>query len=190
MQSSTKWDKANKVIDHIGKMIGRNRILVSLFLGILFWFLSKPTILSVTAGIPFVILGEAIRTWSSGHIRKNQELATTGPYAFTRNPLYLGNGVMGLGFVLMARSGWLLFLFILCFILIYRFTIRREEEKLSAKFGPQFTLYAESVPRFFPRLTAWRQAETAFDWGLVLKHREHRTWLGIAAVLVLIIARM
>lgn len=178
------------MIDKIGKIISHNRILVSLLLGGAFWFFSTPTFFSIAIGFPFVILGEAIRTWSSGHIRKNQELATTGPYAFTRNPLYLGNGVMGFGFVLMARSAWLLLLFIFCFILIYRFTIRREEEKLSAKFGFQFALYSESVPRFFPRLRAWRQPEAAFNWGLVVKHREHRTWLGILVVLVLMIIRV
>lgn len=179
-----------KRVNRIGAIVSRNRIAVSLLWGGAFWFFSKPTLFSIAAGFPLVVLGEAIRTWSSGHIRKNQELAVTGPYALTRNPLYLGNGVMGLGFALMARSGWLLLLFVLCFTLIYRFTIRREEEKLSAMFGPQFALYAESVPRFFPRLSAWRQAETAFDWGLVLKHREHRTWLGIVVVLALMIVRM
>jgi protein-S-isoprenylcysteine O-methyltransferase Ste14 len=174
----------------MGAFVSKNRIVVSLFLGGAFLFLSKPTLFSIAACFPLVVLGEAIRTWSSGHIRKNRELAMTGPYAFTRNPLYLGNGVMGLGFALMARNWGLLLLFILCFTLIYRFTIQREEEKLSAMFGPQFALYAQSVPRFFPRLSAWRQVETAFDWGLVLKHREHRTWLGIVVVLALMMIRM
>lgn len=190
MPSSTRWDSVGKIIGNIGAIVSRNRIIVSLLLGVALWFLSKPTPLSIAAGAPFVILGEAIRTWSSGHIRKNQALATTGPYAFTRNPLYLGSGMMGFGFILMGRSWSLLLLFLMFFTLIYRFTILREEEKLSARFGPQFAAYAASVPRFFPRLSAWRRTETAFDWGLVLKHREHRTWLGIVVVLVLMVVRM
>ncbi|WP_168059318.1 methyltransferase family protein [Candidatus Manganitrophus noduliformans] len=179
-----------KIIGSIGAIVSRNRIIVSLLLGGALWFLSRPTLLSIAAGAPFVILGEAIRTWSSGHIRKNQELATTGPYAFTRNPLYLGSGMMGFGFILMGRSWGLLLLFLMFFALIYHFTILREEEKLSARFGSQFSAYAESVPRFFPRWSAWRQVETGFDWGLVLKHREHRTWLGIVVILALMMIRM
>ena len=185
MQSFIRWERVKNVIGKLEKMVGRNRIIVSLLIGAGLWFLSKPTFVSIALGVPFVLLGEAIRIWSSGYIRKNQELATTGPYALTRNPLYLGNGIMGFGFVLMGRSLLLLFLFFVFFAFIYRSTIRREEAKLSAIFGPQFAQYVEAVPRFFPRWSGWRGAEADFDWRLVLKHREHRTWLGILLLLLL-----
>lgn len=172
-------------IGEVGTILGRNRIVVSLLIGGAFWFLSKPTFLSIAAGVPFVLLGEAIRIWSSGYIRKNEELATTGPYALTRNPLYLGNGIMGFGFVLMGRDLSLIFFFFVFFTLIYRSTIQREEARLSAKFGERFAEYVAAVPRFFPRWTGWRKSEIDFDWKLVLKHREHRTWLGILLLLLL-----
>ncbi|WDT81042.1 MAG: isoprenylcysteine carboxylmethyltransferase family protein [Candidatus Manganitrophus sp.] len=137
-------------IGEVGTILGRNRIVVSLLIGGAFWFLSKPTFLSIAVGVPFVLLGEAIRIWSSGYIRKNEELATTGPYALTRNPLYLGNGIMGFGFVLMGRDLSLIFFFFVFFTLIYRSTIQREEARLSAKFGERFAEYVAAVPRFPP----------------------------------------
>lgn len=173
----------------LSKLVGRNRIVTSLLLGAAFWFFARPSFASIMAGIPFVLLGEAIRTWSSGYIRKNQELATAGPYALTRNPLYLGNGVMGFGFVVMGRSWALLLLFLFAFAFIYRSTIRQEEERLSAKFGERFSEYVKAVPRFFPRWR-WPSAGGGFDWSLVMKHREHRTWLGILVVLVLMMIKV
>lgn len=174
----------------LSKLVGRNRIVTSLLLGAAFWFFARPTLASIAAGVPFVLLGEAIRTWSSGYIRKNQELATTGPYALTRNPLYLGNGVLGFGFVVMGRSWVFLLLFLAAFSFIYRSTIRQEEERLSAKFGERFSEYVTTVPRFFPRWRGWRSERGSFDWDLVMKHREHRTWLGILVVLALMIMKV
>ncbi|TAK05883.1 MAG: isoprenylcysteine carboxylmethyltransferase family protein [Candidatus Manganitrophaceae bacterium] len=174
----------------LSKLVGKNRIVTSLLLGMAFWFFARPSFVSIAAGAPFVLLGEAIRTWSSGYIRKNQELATTGPYAFTRNPLYLGNGVMGFGFVVMGRSGVLLGLFLFAFAFIYRSTIRQEEERLLEKFGERFSEYVRTVPRFFPHWPGWPSAEGRFDWGLVMKHREHRTWLGILVVLALMMIKV
>ncbi|MBI3802816.1 MAG: isoprenylcysteine carboxylmethyltransferase family protein [Nitrospirae bacterium] len=174
----------------LSKLVGKNRIVTSLLMGAAFWFFARPSFVSIAAGIPFVLLGEAIRVWSSGYIRKNQELATTGPYAFTRNPLYLGNGVLGFGFVVMGRSWVLLLLFLFGFAFIYRSTIRQEEERLAARFGERFSAYVTTVPRFFPR---WRRGASeagSFDWGLVMKHREHRTWLGILVMLVLMIIKV
>ncbi|MBI5096501.1 MAG: isoprenylcysteine carboxylmethyltransferase family protein [Nitrospirae bacterium] len=133
-----------------------------------------------------------IRTWASGFIKKDKELAQEGPYALTRNPLYLGNFLIGLGFSIMACIPILLTLFLLAFSLIYIFTIRNEEKSLSAKFGDTYSAYKSRVPVFFPLriIPDQRDFSLNFDWQLIWKHREHHTWLGIFGCLIIFILKL
>jgi protein-S-isoprenylcysteine O-methyltransferase Ste14 len=169
------------------------RILISFVLSVMLFLIARPTFGSTLAGLPLIFLGEGIRTWSSGVIRKNNELATEGPYQYTRNPLYLGSFSLGLGFSLMTAQWWVPLVFSGIFYGIYRPTIREEEATLRMKFGPQFEQYRSRVPCFFPG--PWTAHETSkaprvFDWGLVVKHREYQTWLGIAAGILMMIWKM
>src|SRR3990167_3853358 len=103
-------------------------------------------------GAPVILTGEAIRIWSHGYLRKAKQLATNGPYAFVRNPLYLGNFLIGLGFCLIIWHPAIALIFTLGFFPVYWVTVRGEEQRLAYKFGDAYADYLRQVPRFFPRL--------------------------------------
>ena len=125
-------------------------------------------------------------------MRKNEALATSGPYAYTRNPLYLGSLLIGIGFAIAARSWWVGIVLVMMFFAIYLPVIRGEENFLRGKF-PEFDEYAHSVPRMFPRLWPRRGAEESsggFSFELYRKHREYNALLGALAMLAAVIAKM
>jgi len=112
---------------------------------------ARPHLMSLLVGLPLAVLGLAVRASAAGHIRKNEVLATTGPYRFTRNPLYLGSAILALGLVVAADS-WLLAVIALAMLIgVYLPVIRREEQYLSQRFGADFDAYAARVPRLWPR---------------------------------------
>lgn len=170
--------------------VSHNRIAVSFTLGLVFIILSKPRPLSIIIGLPIIILGESFRTLSSGYIKKNSSISMGGPYSITRNPLYVGNLLIGLGFVIVANRPILVPLFLILFGFIYHATIEEEEKNLRQRFGTEFSAYMASVPRFFPRFWQWKRGEEYFNWSLVIKHREHITWLGIGSGILLLTAKM
>jgi protein-S-isoprenylcysteine O-methyltransferase Ste14 len=127
--------------------------------------------------------GLAIRAWASGHIQKNVRLATTGPYAFTRNPLYFGSFLLGLGFTIAAGRWVLAALFGALFLGIYLPVMRVEANDLAKTFRDEYIRYASSVPLFLPRLTPHRSTpleNVSFDRKLYLKYREYRAAVGLA----------
>ena len=168
------------MIDRLRHFVGTHRIVTSMVLAAGLWFLARPALPSILAGFPLILVGEGIRTWASGQIEKNKRLAREGPYALTRNPLYLGHFFLGLGFCVMAGRWLVSVIFLPTFAFIYSATIRAEEETLQKLFGREFEAYRSSVPRFFPR---FRSGPTGgrFRWDLVRKHREFNTWIGIGA---------
>ncbi len=181
-------------------IIGRQRIILSFIAGLSFIYFATPTLTAILIGAPFILLGEAIRTWASGFIKKDKELAQEGPYALTRNPLYLGNFFIGLGFSLMANNLVLLFLFLKIFSIVYIITIRNEDKSLLEKFGDAYLAYKSKVPVFFPfkiiPLSPPLQKGSEgglksfnFDWQLVKRHRENHTWVGIAGCLIIFILK-
>ena len=182
----------NKPLDFLRRLIGRNRIILSIVIGSIFLYLATPTRTAILTGVPFILLGETVRTWASGFIKKDRELAQGGPYALTRNPLYLGNFLIGVGFSIMANNPALLILFLTVFAVIYGFTIKNEERSLLNKFGDTYLDYKRRVPVFFPRLGHVKSAIRGldFDWQLVKRHREHHTWLGIAGCFVVFILKV
>ena len=176
------------MIARLRDFVSRHRITTSAVFGGALLALAAPTPRSLALGLPLVLLGEALRTWSSGYIRKDHALATDGPYSLTRNPLYLGNFILGLGFCVMAHRWSVVFVFLLVFALIYDATIEDEERKLLKRFGDAFIAYCREVPRFFPRLSGWRGAP--FRWALVRQHREFRTWAAVAGAVAVVIFKM
>jgi protein-S-isoprenylcysteine O-methyltransferase Ste14 len=156
------------------------------------WF-ARPTWPWVFAGSVFVVAGLAVRAAASGHIRKNAELATTGPYAYTRNPLYLGSILMAAGFVLAARNLWIALATILMFMIIYLPVIRAEEIYLRSTFAG-YDEYAVRVPRFFPRLGRRRSVAPDISEGysreLYMRHREYNAALGAALMMGTLILKM
>ncbi len=176
------------MIERVRVLVSHHRIATSAVLASALWMLARPGLFSMLAGVPVVLMGEAIRTWSSGQIDKNKALATEGPYALTRNPLYLGNFFLGLGFSIMAGRWVVPVIFLPLFAFVYRATIRDEEETLMRLFGREFDAYRLSVPRFFPRLPSGPLGGQ-FEWSLVKKHREYNTWIGIGIGIVLMLIK-
>jgi protein-S-isoprenylcysteine O-methyltransferase Ste14 len=160
------------------------------------WF-ARPAAAWVAVGCMFVIAGLAIRAAASGHIRKNRELTTTGPYAYTRNPLYLGSVLIAAGFVIAARNPWIAVAALLMFLAIYVPVIRAEETYLRGAF-PGYADYAAHVPTLFPRLAAYRREDDApgvesrdrFSPELYLRHREYQAALGSALMVGALILKM
>jgi hypothetical protein len=148
----------------------------------LFVLLAKPRFISLVIGGAVSVPGLAIRAWASGHIRKNANLATSGPYAYTRNPLYLGSFLLGLGFTI--GSGWwpLSLLFAALFLGIYLPVMRVESVTLAEVFRDSYQRYAREVPLFFPRFRPYPDDDaeaTRFDGSLYLRYREYRAALGL-----------
>ena len=151
-----------------------HRIVATAPIAILLIVFAEPTPLLLLAGGALVVLGEAGRMWSSGHIDKNRELATAGPYAHTRNPLYVANLLLLLGFCFMSGHLWVTVLALLAFAMIYRPVIREEAEHMDKLFGDAYRRWSKEVPLFFPRLMAAKNAVGSFSWPLVIQHREHK----------------
>src|SRR6266851_5369259 len=131
----------------------RIRVPLGFLFAVLYFWLARPTWRSMALGAIGVVAGLLIRALASGHVHKNEALATSGPYGHTRNPLYLGSLIMGLGFCAAARSWWVGVAQVVMFVAIYLPVIRDEEVFLRRKF-PEFEAYARRVPRMLPRLGA------------------------------------
>ena len=165
----------------------RWRVPLGFVCAAVFIVLARPDRRSLAVGGAVALVGLLIRAWASGHIRKNARLAVSGPYAHTRNPLYLGSFVLGLGFTVAASSGVLLFvllgsLFASLFLGIYWPVMRVESATLAEMFGEEYRRYAAAVPLLFPRLTPYRAgggAEVKFDPSLYMRYREYRAALGL-----------
>ncbi len=178
-QSMTEWSKVAR----------RIRVPLGFLFAVLYFWLARPTWRSLALGALLVIPGLLVRALASGHVRKNESLATSGPYAYTRNPLYLGSLLMGLGFAIAARSWSVGIVLLVMFFAIYLPVIRDEEIFLRQKF-PEFEEYARRVPRMFPRLTsASSPASAGFSLDLYLKHREYNALLGVLGMTAALIVK-
>ncbi len=167
----------------------RIRVPLGFAFAALYLWLARPTLRSVLIGASLVIPGLVIRALASGHLQKNEQLATGGPYAFTRNPLYLGSLILSVGFALAARSWWILAGIVLLFFVIYLPVIRGEEGFLRERF-PQFDEYAREVPSLFPRVSRFSQRSGSFSWELYWKHREYNATLGSAAIVAALVVKL
>jgi protein-S-isoprenylcysteine O-methyltransferase Ste14 len=170
----------------------RIRVPLGFLFAMLYFWLARPTWRSIAFGAIVIVPGLLTRALASGHVRKNEALATSGPYAYTRNPLYLGSLLIGVGFAVAARSWWVGVVLVVMFFAIYLPVIRDEENFLRGKFL-EFDQYARRVPRMFPRL--WRRSsaeETSggFSMDLYLKHREYNALLGALALVAALILKM
>jgi protein-S-isoprenylcysteine O-methyltransferase Ste14 len=167
----------------------RIRVPLGFAFAVLYLWLARPTVRSILFGAVLVIAGLAIRGLASGHLQKNEQLATGGPYAYTRNPLYLGSLILAVGFALAARSWWIAGGIVLLFFVIYLPVIRSEENFLRERF-PQFDEYAREVPSLLPRLTRFGKRSGEFSWDLYWKHREYNATLGAAAIMAVLLAKL
>jgi len=154
----------------------RLRVPAGFVLLIAFAWLSQPSKLSMAAGLPISLLGLLLRAWAAGHLAKNQDLATSGPFAYVRNPLYLGTLVTAAGLAIAAREFWLALLFAAVFIGVYLPAIELEEQHLRRIF-PGYSAYATRIHRFLP-LAKWPSAQGDFSWPLYLRNEEYKALAG------------
>jgi protein-S-isoprenylcysteine O-methyltransferase Ste14 len=150
-----------------------------------------PAMTVVAWSLLLVLPGVWLRAYASGYVKKNAELAVTGPYAHTRNPLYLGSMMMAAGFVVALESWMLAVVLAAGFAIIYIPTIASEENFLRSAF-PNFEAYCKQVPRILPRLTpahmpaqpsgdaTGQTSAGSFSLALYLKHREYNAAIGAA----------
>ena len=141
-----------------------------------FLWLSQPSAHSLVWGLPVAAAGLWLRAWAAGHLAKNITLATGGPYAHLRNPLYAGTLLVAVGLVVASRRVELAVLFALVFGLVYLPVIELEEQHLRNLF-PEYAAYAERVPVLWPRLGA-QYGAARFSWRLYRKNQEYQALAG------------
>ncbi|MGC2111965.1 MAG: isoprenylcysteine carboxylmethyltransferase family protein [Candidatus Korobacteraceae bacterium] len=158
------------------------------FAGLYIWR-ARPNWQSVSMGFVLAALGLLIRALASGQVKKDRELTTTGPYAYVRNPLYLGSILLGVGFVVAARDLWLAVALLLYFVVVYVPVIRAEQTYLGSQF-PDYAEYQRSVPSLLPRRLWFSGAAAGFSRELYFRHREYNALLGAAAMLAVLIVKI
>ena len=167
----------------------RSRVPLGFAFAALYFWLAKPTVTSLVVGAAVVVPGLVVRTLASGHVQKNEMLTTSGPYAYTRNPLYVGSLVLALGFAIAARSWWVAAAMALIFLAIYLPVIRSEETFLRERFA-EFAEYARHVPRLLPRLTPFGNGKSEFSRDLYRQHREYNAIIGAVAMVAALVAKL
>ncbi len=174
------------------------------YLGILVLiYYSQMTPLSLAVGLVPIIAGQALRVWAAGHLVKNKRLTTTGPYAYVRNPLYLGAITIVIGFCIVGMPPWdltysvrnprvwLYLLFIAAFFLYYMpRKMKIEGDRLRVIYGDDYDRYDAAVPDMIPRLTPYRSGDdTRWSWRQTVDNSEHGTIMSLGIGLALMIGR-
>jgi len=167
----------------------RIRVPLGFAFAVLYVWLAKPTAKFLLIGLALGTPGILLRALASGHVRKNEALATSGPYAYTRNPLYLGSLIISVGFAVAARSWWIAGAMVVFFVTVYIPVIRGEEKYLRSHF-PEFEEYANEVPRLLPRLNSGTGEKGSFSWELYTQHREYNVVIGAMVVLAVLLGKM
>lgn len=180
------------------KIARRVRVPLGFVVAAAFLWLASPTWITMAESLILVIPGLWLRAYASGYVRKNAELTVTGPYAHTRNPLYLGSMLIAFGFA-GASGSWIIAIALaILFAIIYIPTIQGEEAYLRAHF-PGFDVYARAVPRLLPRVTAAQitigqpadpEDRGRFSPALYWQHREYNSLMGAAAIYLALAIRL
>jgi protein-S-isoprenylcysteine O-methyltransferase Ste14 len=167
-----------------------------IFAAVFLW-LARPSWRTMVASLALVLPGLWLRAYASGYVKKNAELTTTGPYAYTRNPLYLGSMLIAFGFAAAAWNLAIVVALAVLFAAIYIPTIQSEEIYLRGRF-PGFEAYARAVPRLLPvplpKHGAGQPEDVAdagsFSAELYLRHREYNSVMGAAAIYLALAVRL
>jgi protein-S-isoprenylcysteine O-methyltransferase Ste14 len=166
----------------------RYRVAIGWAAALAVLYLATPTPRTLTAGVLPALAGLLLRGVAAGTIRKGEELACSGPYAFTRNPLYLGSSLLTLGFAIMSGSLPAAGLLVGISAVVYPRIIRNEERELEAQYGDRFLAFRRRVPRFLPRTIGPGMAET-FSFRLFLENGEYNATLGFLGAAGLLAAK-
>jgi hypothetical protein len=176
----------------------RWRVRMGYPVAIVYWLLAVPTPRSILWGGIIAAFGLIIRGVASGYLRKYEHLATDGPYAYTRNPLYFGSAFVAAGFIFAGRSWWAGGIVAAYFAIFYYAVMRNEESDLRARYGKAFDGYEARVPLFFPKIAAANPSElpvavtsqAQFSWSQYRRNREYQAFLGTLAGLGIVSLRM
>ncbi len=171
----------------LADFFARWRVRLGYFLAIVLLLLARPTPKTILLGGIVGLFGLLIRAYAAGYLHKQKILTITGPYAYTRNPLYFGSSFLAIGAAIAMCSWTGGILLVVYFALVYSFVMRREERELRGQHPSSFDAYAASVPLFFPRLFAQKQpgeASGAFAWAQYKKNHEYEATVGFVLLLV------
>jgi protein-S-isoprenylcysteine O-methyltransferase Ste14 len=175
--------------DTWSRVARRIRVPLGFIFTIVYVWLARPTKTSLITGALVMLPGLVLRGLASGHVQKDKQLTTSGPYAYTRNPLYLGSLMLAAGFAIAARSWWIVAIMLAMFAVIYIPVIAGEERYLRQTF-PDYDDYSRHVPRMLPRLTPYRSAQTAYSSARYWKHREYEASIGCVVVLAVLVVKL
>ena len=172
----------------------RVRVPSGILLGLIFIIFSQPTPKRLVGGLVIALAGLSIRAWAAGSLAKNQRLATGGPYAYVRNPLYLGSLLAGTGYCLAGGRWWFAVLLAAFFGALYWPVVQREETHLRELFPEEYPKYASSVPAFLPCLGASCRlsgdaesgSENGFSWELYWKNREYEAFVAFLIIAIIL----
>ena len=163
------------------RLLARWRVFLGfVFAAIVVW-LATPTPRSLLIGAAIAIAGESIRVWAAGHLEKSKEVTQSGPYRYTRHPLYLGSSLIGIGMAVAANNMLVVVIVAAYLLLTFTAAMRSEEAHLREKFGDAYDAYAEK--RAAPMI---RQ----FSWSRAVGNREHHTIVGLLSGLLLLVGKM
>jgi protein-S-isoprenylcysteine O-methyltransferase Ste14 len=164
----------------------RWRVRVGYPVGIAAFCFARPQWKWLLCGAGIAICGLVLRGYAAGHLRKGKELAVSGPYGFTRNPLYLGSVLLAAGFSVASHS-WISTLLLAAYLAVfYPVVIRKEQEELKLLYGVAFVDYASRVPAFWPRLSPAVVSTERFSWPLYKKNREYEASIGLAVAITIL----
>ncbi len=153
---------------------------------------ANPSVASCLVGFMFVLAGEALRVWATGHLRKNEELTTSGPYAHLQSPLYLGSFIIGTGMCIMARNP---VIWVLMSIIFFTSYIPRKQERewgrLEKMFGEEFLKYKKAVRYFMPTMEPYPEgAKHLWSFAMIIENTEHQTAAAVLFIGFLIVIRL
>lgn len=167
-------------MERLARVLARRRVTLGFVFAIAVLYLASPSRASLLAGAAIGVVGEAIRIWAAGHLEKSREVTTSGPYRFTRHPLYLGSSIMALGIAVGCRSIVVAVLVFVYMAATIGAAIRMEEAFLRARFGDAYDAYAQDrAPR----------VERRFSFDRAWRNKEYRALLGLVVTLLLLAVR-
>jgi protein-S-isoprenylcysteine O-methyltransferase Ste14 len=171
------------------ELAARARVPLGFVLVVVYAVFARPTWNCFAAGVALAAVGLLLRAWATGHLDKNRDLCTGGPYSHTRNPLYLGTALVAMGFALAGAVWWIALLFLAVLLFIYLPVVIEEESHLCDLF-PGFADYAARVPRFLPSLTARVESTARFRMALYRQNQEYNALAGFCCVLALLLWKL
>jgi protein-S-isoprenylcysteine O-methyltransferase Ste14 len=167
-------------------LIARWRVRLGYLLAVFVLWFARPTPKYVAIGAAIGVIGLWLRAYAAGYLHKQKVLTVTGPYAYTRNPLYLGSAILALGAGVATRSWISAGILVVYFALVYSVVMRREERELLAQHGEAFHVYATTVPLFLPKITAANVPGTSagkFSFAQYKRNHEYQAASGYLLLL-------